>query len=181
MRFQLAALVFEGDVSNDARGVFERLGFPGGVQAGTVSFIEATSPQQSTRYLGSDGNWTLITDALPFVSMTDTAPVGSLWSNNVLQLLRESSAGGRRAFGVIMSQRSSNFGFSLHEDGAHRRSYLEQHGEVVVDEGAPLPEEKFAEGQDKQVALFQLMSDLAIPYRQFEAVRFHYFAFERNG
>lgn len=181
MGFQLAALVVEGDLSNDPRGVLARLGFPTGVQAGTVSFVEATSPQASTRCLGSNGEWTMITDALPFVSVTSTAPIGSLWSNDVTRFLRECSEDGKTAFGVIMATLSTSYGFSLHRDGVHQRSYLEQHGNVVVDVGDPLPDETVAHSEDKQVALFQLMHKLAIPYHPFEAVRFHYFAFERNG
>lgn len=182
MAFQLAALIVPGDLTFDARGVFEKLGFPDGVEAGTVPFIEATSPQPYTRCIGSNGEWTMITDAMPFISYSKTAPVGSLWSGEVTAFLREASADGQRSFGFIMSKLSSNYGFSLHADGVHQRSLLAQMGNILVSEGQVLKAENVvAKAGNKELAIFQLMEALSVPYHDFESVRFHYFAFERNG
>ena len=181
MAFQLAALIIQGDLTDNPRQVFDDLGFPDGVQAGTVPFIEATSPQQYSRCIGSNGEWTMITDAMPFVSYSRTAPIGSLWSGEVSEFLRASSEGGRRAFGLIMSKLSSNYGYSLHVDGKHQRSLLAQMGNILVSEGPPLSlENEVAKAGNKELAIFQLMEELALPFHDFESVRFHYFAFERN-
>lgn len=181
MGFQLSALIVEGDYGSDPRGVMESLGFPDGVRAGTVSFVEAVSPQPYTRTIGSNGVWTMITDSMPFVSYSRTAPVGSLWNHEVAKFLREASMGGRRSFGFVMSRLSSNYGFSLHRDGVHVRSLLAQMGNILVSEGKPLvAENKVAQTGNKELALFQLMEELEIPFHAFEAVQFHYFAYERS-
>ena len=181
MAFQLSALIVQGDLTEDARGVFETLGFPEGIEAGTVPFIEATSPQQFSRCIGSTGDWTMITDAMPFVSYSKTAQIGSLWSREVATFLKDASAGGRRSFGFIMSKLSSNSGFSLHVDGEHQRSLLAQMGNILVSEGQPLKAENVvAKTGNKELAIFQLMEELKVPFHDFESVRFHYFAFERN-
>ena len=181
MAFQLSALIVQGDYTGDPKAVFESLGFPDGVRAGKVSFIEATSPQPSTRMIGSNGEWTMITDAMPFVSFTRTSPVGSLWGREVVQFLREASGDGKRSFGFVMSKLSSNYGFSLHQDGQHVRSLLAQMGNILVSEGNPLEaEDKVAKTGNKELAIFQLMEELEIPFHGFEAVRFHYFAYERS-
>lgn len=181
MAFQLSALIVQGDHTQNPGDVFERLGFPQGVSAGTVPFVEATSPQPSTRTIGSNGEWTMITDSMPFVSFSKTAPVGSLWAREVSAFLKECSEGGRRAFGFVMSNLSSNYGFSLYQDGEHVRSLLAQMGNILVSEGAPLKiENEVADTKNKELAIFRLMEELEIPFHDFEAVRFHYFAFERN-
>lgn len=181
MAFQLAALIVQGDLTDDPRGVFDALGFPGGVEAGTVPFIEATSPHPYSRCVGSNGEWTMITDAMPFVSYSKTAPIGSLWSGEVAAFLRDASTDGRRSFGFIMSKLSANYGFSLHVDGEHQRSLLAQMGNILVSEGTPLKAENVvAKAGNKELAIFQLMEALGIPFHDFESVRFHYFAFERN-
>lgn len=180
MAFQLSALIVQGDYTGNPKQTFESLGFPDGVRAGTVSFIEATSPQPSTRMIGSTGEWTMITDSMPFVSLTKTSPVGSLWGREIVNFLKETSADGKRSFGFIMSRLSSNYGFSLYEDGKHVRSLLAQMGNILVSEGKPLPaENKVAKTGNKELAIFQLMEELEVPFHAFEAVRFHYFAFER--
>lgn len=182
MAFQLAALIVQGDLTDDARGVFGRLGFPDGIEAGTVPFIEATSPQAFSRCIGSNGEWTMITDVMPFVSHSRTAPIGSLWSPEVSTFLRECSGGGKRSFGFIMSKLSSNYGFSLHVDGEHQRSLLAQMGNILVSEGKVLKAENTsAMAGNKELAIFQLMEELKIPFHSFESVRFQYFAFERSG
>lgn len=181
MAFQLAALIVQGDLTNDPKAVFARLGFPECVQAGTVPFIEATSPQPYSRCLGSNGEWTMITDSMPFVSASRTAPFGSLWSTEVSEFLRACSEGGRRSFGFIMSNLSSNYGYSLHVDGEHKRSLLAQMGNILVSEGPPLKaENEVAKTGNRELAIFQLMEKLALPFHDFQSVRFHYFAFERN-
>jgi hypothetical protein len=181
MAFQLSALIVQGDYTEDPAAVFERLGFPRGVAAGTVSFVEATSPQPSTRTIGSNGEWTMITDSMPFVSYSRTAPVGSLWAREVSQFLKECSEDGKRAFGFIMSNLSSNYGFSLYQDGEHVRSLLAQMGNILVSEGRALKlENRVADTEDKELAIFRLMEELEIPFHDFEAAQFHYFAFERN-
>lgn len=182
MAFQLAALIVQGNLTNDPRSVFDRLGFSGAIEAGTVPFIEATSPQTFSRCIGSNGEWTMITDAMPFVSYSQTAPIGSLWSGEVSKFLREASADGKRSFGFIMSKLSSNYGFSLHVDGVHQRSLLAQMGNILVSEGKALKAENVsAQVGNKELAIFQLMEELKIPFHSFESVRFNYFAFERNG
>ena len=124
----------------------------------------------------------MVTDAMPFVSLSNTAPIGSLWSREVSEFLRASSEGGRRSFGFIMSNLSSSYGFSLHVDGEHKRSLLAQMGNILVSEGAPLQlENEVAEAGNKELALFQLMERLEVPYHAFESVRFKYFGFERSG
>jgi hypothetical protein len=181
MAFQLAALMVQGDHSTAPREVFAQLGFPNGLSAGTVPFIEATSPQQYSRMLGSTGSWTMITDAMPFVSYSSTAPVGSLWSGEVTKFLRESSQGGKTSFGFIMSKLSRNYGFSLHVDGEHKRSLLTQMGNVLVDVGATIDaEHTVAKIEDRELALFRMMEELGVPYHDFENVRFNFFAFERD-
>jgi len=181
MAFQLAALIVPGDLTEDGKGVFAELGFPKGIEAGPVPFIEATSPQPYSRCIGSNGEWTMITDAMPFVSYTRTAPVGSLWSGEVSTFLSDLSAGEKRTFGFIMSRLSSNYGFSLHVDGEHKRSLLAQMGNILVSEGQPLKaENEVAKAGNKELAIFQLMEQLAVPFHDFESVRFKYFAFERN-
>ena len=181
MGFQLSALIVQGDHASDPRGIMESLGFPEGVRAGTVSFVEAVSPQPFTRTIGSNGEWTMITDSMPFVSYSRTAPVGSLWNHEVAQFLRDGSRGGHRSFGFVMSRLSSNYGFSLYQDGAHVRSLLAQMGNILVSEGKPLAaEDEVAKTGNKELALFRLMEELEIPFHAFESVRFHYLAYERS-
>lgn len=180
MGFQLSGLIVPGDLTENSRAVFDELGFPHGIAAGTVPFVEATSPQPSTRTIGSNSKWTMITDSMPFVSYSKTAPVGSLWAREVSIFLKKHSIGSR-SFGFIMSNLSSNYGFSLYQDGQHVRSLLAQMGNILVSEGNPLKaEDKVAKTGNKELAIFQLMQELDIPFHDFESVRFNYFAFERN-
>ncbi len=182
MAYLLSALLVQGDLTADPRGVFERLAFPDGIAAGKVPFIEATSPQPFSRCIGSNGEWTMITDSMPFISHSKTSPIGSLWSGEVASFLREESAGGKRAFGFIMSNLSSSYGFSLHDDGEHKRSLLAQMGNILVSEGKALKAENVvAQVGNKELAIFQLMEELHVPFHDFESVRFHFFAFERSG
>lgn len=181
MAYQLAALIVQEDYSGAPRVVFEALGFPDGVWAGSVTFMEATSPQSSARMLGSNGSWTMITDSMPFVSANNTAPVGSIWSREVDGFLREASLGGKTAFGVVLSRLTGNYGFSLHRDGKHVRSFLIQRGNTLVDEGGPIPEEEgFSQAEDLERALFLLMRKLDVPFHDFESVKFEFLAFERG-
>ncbi len=182
MAFQLSTLIVQGDYTDDPRSIFAALGFPDGVQAGTVSFIEATSPQPNTRMIGSNGEWTMITDSMPFISLSRTAPVGSLWGREVSYFLQETSKDGKRSFGLVMSRLSKNYGFSLYQDGEHIRSLLAQMGNILVSEGKALTaENRVAKAGDRELAMFQLMEELDVPFHDFETVKFHYFAFDMNA
>jgi len=180
MAYQLSGLMVQTEVTDEPKEILEKMGFPDGIRAGTVPFIEATSPQQFSRMVGTSGDWTMVTDAMPFVHYNRTAPVGSLWAAEVAQFMIDSSRGGTRAFGFIMSRLSSNYGFSLYEDGKHVRSMLMQMGNELVSEGDRLAEEtEELRSGNQELALFHLMEALEIPFHSFENTRFHYFAFER--
>ena len=106
-------------------------------------------------------------------------PDDQVWSPSLDQRLREISASGPVVFGFITEGGTGTHGFTLYKDGNRTRMWLVQSGELMANEGTPIPEEKECFGKggpfDEEQGLLMLMGKLCVPFDTLDGIDFQVF------
>jgi hypothetical protein len=162
MSWHTSAIVVEGDHVAGATEFLARLGFPGLTRTGEVSGDVAGSSDLQGRAVGVVRGWTLFWDPMMFIP-ADARGVfeDSIWSAQVDRVLAELSCT-NRIYSFLTEGTSSTHGFSWYAGGNRRRMRLWQEGEIVLEDGLPLPEEGsvVVEDWDEEGRLFMLLEAL---------------------
>lgn len=154
MSWHTNAIVIKGDYSADYPSLFEKLGLTGANRGGAVSFKEASSTFSEGVGAATVEGWT------------------GLWGNMALLMISNEAVGEATkdtvAFQMILEGTSDTAGFTLWKNGKVIRQWMRQAGEMVKEEGDPLPEEKdaFADDDDEQ-AVLQLLERFTLPMEKF--------------
>lgn len=165
MSWHTSALVIEG--SHLARGpdILADLGLPGRTDVGPISGADVGSSDLEGRAIGVVGGWTLIWDPMMFVpdDLEDLTGMfeDGIWSEPVDLALAHISEKSR-VYSFVAEGSSDTNGFAWYVGGSRARLLLSQARELVLDEGAALPEETAAitEEPAEQSRLFLLMEKL---------------------
>lgn len=165
MSWHTSGILIHDEHADDPVGLLVELGFTGAeeVDADPISFDEATS----LMVLGG-------LDLGVSVAAVDgwTALWGPLLIGDEKALTRLSRAGD--VVTVILEGASGTYGFGLYREGRPLRRWLEQAGQVILDEGEPLDEERESRdsGEDGEGLILDLLQRLALPIDRLDAVEY---------
>ncbi len=180
MSWHTSIILIQQPDPGDFVPLLERLGFSGGEPSGKVSFEDATSSMAPGKSVAHADGWTIVFDPMFFttVELLDDQPDDQLWCPLLDQRLREISASGT-VFGLITEGASGTHGFTLYRNGNLKRIWLVQGGNLLADEGAPLPEEKECFGKrepfDKEQGILRLMEKICVPFDTLDQIEFQVF------
>ncbi|MEI8373725.1 MAG: tetratricopeptide repeat protein [Planctomycetota bacterium] len=180
MSWHTSMILIQQPDPGDFVPLLERLGFSGGQPNETVSFEDATSSMALGKSVAHADGWTIICDPMFFTSMESLdQPDNQVWSPSLDQRLREISASGATVFGFITEGASGTHGFTLYQNGNRKRMWLVQSGNLLADEGTPLPEEKECFGKggpfDEEQGLLMLMEKICVPFDTLDRIEFQLF------
>ena len=168
MSWHTNAILIRNDLSKDYDGLFEKLGLIGGQATGTVSFDDAASTFNEGVAVGTVDGLTALWGSLALVMVDEKALAKIAKKSNVLQIILEGT--------------SSTAGFTWWNDGKVVRKWMRQDGEVIMNDGKPLREEKkaFIDEDDEQAVLRLLMS-LTLPLANFQAIEYQMYSFPEDA
>jgi len=160
MSWHTSAVLIGVDRASRIVELLEELGFSGAQQLDSISFDEATSVG------GFDGSLTVAVATVdgwtslwgPFLTADQKAMELISKEGPVLTLMLEGSSG--------------TYAFEYFRDGSRVRARMEQGGEVLSEEGGPLPEELEASRDSRtgEQTLLKLMEKLTIPFDRLPGV-----------
>jgi hypothetical protein len=154
MSWHTSAILIKADQLPGPAFLLGRLGFPGATEVGPIDFDSATSVEVLGDLEGGLGAAVAAVDGWvsiwgPFL-VADPDAVAHL------------SSGGA-ALTLMLEGASGTAGFEWFRDGTLRRRWLAQAGDVIHDEGDPLPEEEDAPDDDHEGRVLYLLDRLALP------------------
>lgn len=158
MSWHTNGVLIRSDHSKDFPALLARLGLPGAVEGEPVDFDEATSVGNFGVAAGVVDGWT------------------ALWGFGVIALDAAAFAEiSRRAavFQVVLEGTSDTAGFGWWVGGERVRDWLHQGGELLRNEGDPLPGEKKAfAGRDREQAVLKLMTELTVSFKKLAGITY---------
>jgi hypothetical protein len=163
MSWHTNAILIRADLSKDYPAMFDMLGLGGAQPGELVSLEDASSALSECVAVGTIEDWTV------------------LWGNMALYMIAEGGVANLAktadVFQMILEGASGTAGFTWYTCGGLARDWMRQDGEIIKDEGNPLPEEQnaFADQDDEQ-AVWQLLVALTLPYEKLEAIRYQMYA-----
>jgi hypothetical protein len=162
MSWHTTGLLIKADHSNDYPGLLQKLGLAATETGETVSFDEATSVSNEGVAVATVDGWTALWSCIGMLMVDDDGVVDLARSADVLQ--------------VVLEGASATAGFTWRTGGRTVRDWMRQGGDVVKDEGEPLPEEQSAfTGADDEQAILRLLESLTLPYDRLESVEYQMF------
>jgi hypothetical protein len=93
MSWHTNAVLIRSDFSADYVGLFDRLGLPGGVAAGTVSFDDAASVSNEGVAAGTASGWTVLVGSFHLLTVDDKALAKIAKTCEVFQMVLEGISG----------------------------------------------------------------------------------------
>ena len=166
MSWHTGAILIRSDDLPGFPFLLGRLGFPGATEARPIDFDSATS----ATVLDDEGGLG--------AAAARVDGWASIWGPMLVAdpiALAELSRGGA-AMTLLLEGASGTAGFEWFVDGELRRRWLVQAGELIEDEGEPLPEEADAPLDDEGRAL-HLLDRLALPVERLGAVDYTLYRF----
>jgi hypothetical protein len=161
MSWHATALFIKADYSMDHVGLLSKLGFDGAEGAGEISFDDAASSSNDGVAIGTADGWTILVGSLMLMTVDPDGVAAIAESADVFEMILEGA--------------SDTAGFTCYSGGKLKRDWMSQEGEVIKDEGAPLPEEKKAFGKSKrdgEQAVLALAEALTLPYEKWESAEY---------
>jgi hypothetical protein len=164
MSWHTNAILLRADFSEDYPGLLKQLGLRGAEAGEEVSFDDAAAGSNDGVAAATVDGWT------------------ALWGNLALYMIDEKGlariARKTEVFQLMLEGASDTAGFTWWSGGKMVRDWMRQAGEVIKNEGAPLPQEKkaFANKDDEQ-AVLQLLMSLTMPLKKLQAVEYQLYEF----
>jgi hypothetical protein len=153
MSWHTSAILIRSDHLPGSALLLGQLGFPGATEVGPIDFDAATSVEVLDDLEGGLGaavasvdGWVSICG--PFLAADPDAAAHLSRGGAALTLMLEGASG--------------TAGFEWFRDGHLLRRWLVQSGEVIDDEGDPLPEEAEAPDDDHEARVLYLLGRLAL-------------------
>lgn len=167
MSWHTSGILIHADHTGDPVDLLAELGFAGAepADADPIAFDEAISMMMLGELDGGLGASLAIVDGW-------TSLWGPLLVGDEEALARLSRAGD--VVTVILEGASGTYGFELYREGHPLRRWLEQAGQVILDEGEPLNEERDSRdsGKDGEGLILDLLERLALPIERLDAVEY---------
>jgi len=161
MSWHTTGQLIKADLSADYPALLQKLGLNAVATGDTISFDDATSSSNEDIAIAAVDGWTALWSNIGLL-MVD--------SDGVAELARTADV-----FQLVLEGASDTAGFSWWT-GRLVRDWMRQAGDVVKDEGKPLPQEKKAfAGNDDEQAVLSLLTRLTLPYERLEAVEYEVF------
>jgi hypothetical protein len=154
MSWHSSAILIRAERLSDHALLLDSLGFPGATEIGPIDFDTATSVQVFDALEGGLGAAVASVDGWV-----------SIWGPFLVadpDAMARLSSGGS-ALTLILEGASGTAGFEWFRDGALRRRWLDQGGDLIHDEGDPLPEEDGAPTNDREGRVLFLLQRLTLP------------------
>ncbi len=169
MSWHTSAILIRAERPSDQVALLDALGFPGATEVGPIDFESATS--------------VMLLEALEGGLGAAVAWVGgwvSIWGPFLVAdpdaLARQSSDGGG-ALTLILEGASGTAGFEWFRDGTLLRRWLVQEGQIMQDEGDPLPEEDGAPADDPEARVLLVLERLALSLGTLDSVEYTLYRF----
>lgn len=165
MSWHTSAIVIESDHHDRGPALLAELGFPGKSEVGEVNGDEAGGGDLAGRAMTVVSGWTIIWDPMMFapedLSNLDGMMRDGIWAPAVERTLARLSENSK-VYSFLAEGASDTNGFAWYVQGQRRRVWLSQAGEILLDDGAILPEESEAQKEEPydEQRLFLLMEKL---------------------
>lgn len=161
-------VIHQSTAAKDYRSFLQKLGIEEPEFTEALPFddaISATSDGDAIAIASADG-WTSIWGSMVMVIVDDDDLAKASRNSEILSFLMEGASG--------------SYMFEWWENGKPIRKRFTQAGEIVLNDGTPLPQEKaiFENEPDEEEQIFALIDELTLPFQQLSAPTFHVFAIE---
>jgi hypothetical protein len=166
MSWHTSGTLIHADYSKDLPGLLEKLGVEGAnLRDATISFEEATSVEIDGLGVAVVDGWTCLFGTMTMVLIDDEALARISKEADVFQITLEGSSGAA--------------GFEWMTGGKSVRRWMIVEGDVTVNEGTPLPQEKLvANEKDDEQRMLLLMEKMTVPFKRLSETKFHAFECE---
>lgn len=163
MSWHTNALLINRDYSGQHERLLEQLGLTGAESAGPISWDEAASFENEGVGIASGNGWTALFGGVALFMVDDEALAKIAKTADVFQMMLAGS--------------SDTAGFTVWRGGKVIRDWLRQQGDLIKNEGPPLPAEKkaFAKNDDEG-AVLDLLSALTLPSRDLAGLQFELYS-----
>lgn len=163
MPWHTNGVLIHADYSKDIPGLLEKLGIEGAEELDeAVSFEDATSSEMEALAVGCVDGWTCLFSSVAIFLIDDDELAKIAKKADIFSLTLEGSSGAA--------------GFEWWTKGKQVRKHMVVEGDVTVNEGKPLAEEKkVAKEEDDEQRVLMLMETLAVPYEKLAKTEFAVF------
>jgi hypothetical protein len=168
MSWRSSAILIQAESLPGDAFLLGRLGFPGALELGPIDFDSATSVEILEALEGGLG---------AAVARVDSWV--SIWGPFLVagpDAVARFSRGGA-ALTMMLEGASGTAGFEWFRDGTLLRRWLVQEGDIIHDEGEPLPEEAEAPWDDHERRVLFLLERIAQPLRRLAEAQYTLYRF----
>jgi hypothetical protein len=164
MSWHTNAILIKRDYSDDYDGLLEKLALKGGVAESVVSFEDASSGSNEGVAVGTVDGWTVLFGTYVLLTVDSDVVAKIAKKCEIFQMNLEGASG--------------TAGFTWWAGGKVVRDWMCQDGEVVTNEGKPLPAEKKAFAKkDSEEGVLEMLMALTVPWKKLLATEFRMYAF----
>jgi hypothetical protein len=164
MSWHTNALFIRGNFSDDYDRLLKKLALEGAVAGSMVSFEDASSSFNDGVAVGTVNDWAVLFGTFVLLTVDVDAVAKIAKKCDIFQMTLEGASG--------------TAGFTWWSGGKVVRSWMCQDGEVVTNEGKPLPAEKKAfVKNDGEQGVLQMLLSLTVPWKELQATEFRMYSF----